>query len=97
MSAITKRQSESSNNFVNYGEHLNSRLVRHASADILEESLDNITEFKENELRRSASDPCVLDSIESQNDVFDAPEFDFKASNFSPPIRRSSQTTTTYL
>ena len=81
--------------FVTYLEHQN--LQRHVSADLLENGTDKKTEYNEAELRRSASDPCLLESIESVNDVFGEPELHFEAHVTSPRPRRSSKTTTTYL
>ena len=78
-----------------YRDHQN--LQRHVSADLLENGTDKKTEYNEAELRRSASDPCLLESIESVNDVFGEPELHFEADVTSPRPRLSSQTTTTYL
>ena len=95
-SSVTSRKSESrSELYVTYREH--QTLQRHASADLLQCGMENNTETDRTSLRRSASDPCILESIESESDVFCDFESHLTPENTPTRVRRSSQTATTYL
>ena len=95
-SHISRKSESRCENFVTFEEH--QKMHRHQSADVLARHCDIIPNAKILDLRRSASDPCIVDAVESENEVFGAATLPYLHVEMpTPRKRRSSQTRTTYL